>query len=68
MRPIKKRSARHQATVRRLETMDINIIERRMVSKQPVCICGKQKAELDRLDKKFLEKVEERRNKKIQRQ
>lgn len=65
--PVQKRSARHQPTLRALEINDVEVIEKRMASRNILCVCTNQKEELNRLDEEFMKKVRDKRLVRIQR-
>lgn len=67
VRPLAKRSSRHQPTIQQLEIRDMQAVEKRMVSKNMLCVCAKKKEELDRLDDEFVKKVQGKRKKRAER-
>lgn len=66
LRPPHKRSARHLPTIRELEIRDVDAVEKRLASKNILCVCANKSEELDRIDEEFMKKVREKRKKRIQ--
>lgn len=70
LRPFSKpRCARHQPTLRRLEARNVDAVEKRMASGAEdvlLCACPRTKEELNRLDAEFMEKVRDKRKKRME--
>lgn len=67
LRPLAKRSSRHPPTIQQLEIRDMQAVEKRMASKNMLCVCANKKEELNRLDDEFVKKVEGKRKKRAER-
>lgn len=68
IRPIRKLSSRHKPTMQQLEVKIMEVIEQRIASKDNRCVCAREKCELDRLEEEFMEKVRDKRKKRLQRE